>query len=114
VAWFLYLGGAAFLVALVSAMLVATSARRYEVVLLSGLALAAVAGAYGLYRLTAGSAYPYDPNEPNCDCHIVWGRGTWLTLVLGLNLVAWLLGATAGWLGRQALSRHMSRGAPGL
>lgn len=98
----LYLGVGAALIAFVSALGFATSSRRYGVVLLVGVVLA-VAWFIGLL-LTAGT----DPNHATCeDCDYVWGRWWWpalVMLVLGLNIVGWLAGATGGWLVRRAWS----------
>ena len=64
--------------------------------------IAAVAWLVALL-LTAGT----DPNSATCDCDYVWGRWWYPALdllVLGLNLVGWLAGATAGWLVRRGWS----------
>jgi uncharacterized integral membrane protein len=91
---FLYLGPAAGLVALVVALLFASTRRRYGAVLILGLALAAAW--FALILLTAST----DPNHPDCeDCNYTWGRWWWpplVAFVLGFNLVGWVIGATAG------------------
>lgn len=91
---FLYLGGAAGVLALVVALLCASTGRRYGAVLLLGLAIAAVW--FAAVLLLAET----DPRHPDCsDCSYVWGRW-WepplVVAILGLNIVGWALGATAG------------------
>jgi hypothetical protein len=104
---FVYLGPAAGLVALVVALLFASSRRRYGAVLLLGLVLAAAWFAAAL--LTAET----NPNHPDCsDCSYVWGRWWSPPLVvgvLGLNLIGWTLGATAGRLIRVMRTRTVHR-----
>jgi hypothetical protein len=91
---YLYLGPAAGVVALVVALLFASTRRRYGAVLLLGLLLAA---AWFLAILLTAST---DPNHPDCeDCNYIWGRWWWPPLVaavLAFNVVGWALGATAG------------------
>ena len=91
---FLYLGPAAGLIALVVALLYASTRRRYGAVLLLGLALAAAW--FVAILLTAET----DPNHPDCsDCSYIWGRWWEPPLVVGilvLNLIGWSVGATAG------------------
>jgi hypothetical protein len=97
----LYLGLGAAMIAFACAVVVASSSRRFGAVLLLGAALA-VAWLVALL-LTAGT----DPNNATCDCDYVWGRWWYPALdllVLGLNLVGWLTGATAGWLVRRGWS----------
>lgn len=104
---FLYLGGAAGVIALVVALLFASTGRGYGAVLLLGLALAAVW--FVAIMLTAET----DHNHPDCsDCSYIWGRW-WepplVAFVLGLNLIAWTLGATAGRLMRVTRARTVHR-----
>jgi hypothetical protein len=100
---FLYLGPAAGLVALIVALLFASTRRRYGAVLLLGLALAAAW--FVAIMLTANT----DPNHPDCsDCSYIWGRWWEPPLVvgvLGLNLIGWAIGATIGRMVRVARAR---------
>ncbi|MFL6048978.1 MAG: hypothetical protein ACJ738_04305 [Gaiellales bacterium] len=95
----LFLGGGAFVVAFAVGLAIASTRRRYCVLVLLGVVL--VVAWFGLALLTANT----DPNHRNCsDCEYIWGRWWWPPLfvtVLGLNLVGWLAGATAGWLARR-------------
>ena len=92
----LYLGGGACVIAFALALVTASTSRRYGAVLLLGIALAAAWFAVAL--LTASTDY----NHKDCsDCEYIWGRWWWPPLVaavLGLNLAAWVAGATGGWL----------------
>ena len=100
---FLYLGGAAGVAGLLVSLAFATTGRRYGAVLLLGLALAAAW--FAAVLLTAETS----PNHPDCsDCSYIWGRW-WepplVVLILGLNVVGWVLGGTAGRLIRMLRAR---------
>jgi hypothetical protein len=101
---FLYLGGLAAVVGLALGLLVATTPRRLGVVLLIGLAIAAIWFAFAFFGAET------DPNHrPDCsDCSYTWGRWWEPPLVIALlviNLAAWVLGAVVGWAVRATRGR---------
>jgi hypothetical protein len=107
---FLFLGGLAFIIAFVSTASQAPTRHRFGAVLVVGVILAAVW--FAIMVVTAST----NPNHADCsDCDYIWGRWWWPPLVisvLGLNLVGWLLGATAGVLIRRAVAHLTEPGGP--
>ena len=97
------------MVAFALALVWARNLPRYGVLLLLGLVLVVAWFVAGV--LTA----PSDPNHvPNCsDCSYTWGRW-WepqlVVAVLILNLIAWVVGATLGWLLRRLVIRRRAAG----
>ena|SRR5436190_1415249 len=104
----LYLGGLAFVVALALMAVLASNGRRLGLVILLGVVL--TAAWFVAVLLTAST----NANHPNCeDCDYVWGRRWWPPLVLsviGLNVLAWLVGAIVGWLARRFAPRISAPG----
>ena len=100
---FLYLGGAAGVAGLLVSLAFATTRRRYGAVLLLGLALAAA-------WFAAVTAHRRNESQPPRLLGLLLHLGTVVGAaarrpVLGLNVIGWVLGATAGRLTRVLRAR---------